>query len=74
MPIELKKGDCVKIDAYSTGYGMGLELRGIVVAYDEWCDTADVFVVDGRGWRGRASNNGVVSIFPRSHLEKIDPQ
>lgn len=72
MPSELKKGDCVKIDAYSTGYGWGLELRGIVVAYDEWCDTADVFVVDGRAHH--ASNNGVVSIFPRSHLEKIDPQ
>ena len=54
-----KKGDCVKIDAYATGYGSWRNVRGIIVSYNEWLDTARVLIL------------GAVSIIPCCHLEKI---
>jgi len=59
MFIQYKKGDCVKIDAYATGYGWWRNVRGIIISYDEWSDTARVLIL------------GAVSIIPCCHLEKI---
>tara|TARA_R110002124_G_scaffold10415_4_gene52000 strand:+ start:2514 stop:2729 length:216 start_codon:yes stop_codon:yes gene_type:complete len=54
-----KKGDCVKIDSYTTGYGSWRNVRGIIVSYDEWSDTARVLIL------------GAVIIIPCCHLENI---